>query len=62
MHKFKLKQAVIPARMEREGRDVYEVIRLMPELPNGEPQYRIQGRETKIERVVRESEIKPAFE
>ena len=62
MHKFKLKQAVVPVRTEREGRDVYEIIRLMPDLPNGEPQYRIQGRESKIERVVRESEIRPLFE
>lgn len=62
MHKFKLKQAVVPAHWGREGRDVYEIIRLLPELPNGEPQYRIQGRDTKIERVVRESEIRPLFE
>lgn len=62
MHKFKLKQAVIPARMEREGRDIYEIVRLLPELPNREPQCRIQGRDSKIERVVREGEIKAAFE
>ncbi len=62
MHKFKLKQAVVPARMEPEGRDIYEIVRLLPELPNGEPQYRIQGRESKTERVVREGEIKAAFE
>ena len=62
MHKFKLEQAVIPARMEREGRDIYEIVRLLPELPNGEPQYRIQGQDSKIERVVREGEIKAAFE
>ena len=34
----------------------------MPALPNGEMQYRIKGRESGVERVVRESEIKPLFE
>ncbi len=62
MHKFKLKQAVVPAPSERERPDVYEIVRLMPELPNWEPQYRIQGRDSKIERVVQEGEIKAAFE
>ncbi len=41
MHKFKRKQAVVPAPWERERPDVYEIVRLMPDLPNGEPQYRI---------------------
>ena len=62
MHKLKLKQAVIPAYAGRERHEVYEVVRLMPALPNGEVQYRIKGRETGIERLVRESEIKPLFE
>jgi hypothetical protein len=31
-------------------------------LPNREVQYRIRGRESGLERVVRESEIKPLFE
>ena len=62
MHKLKLKQAVVPARLGRERLEVYEIVRLMPELPNGEAQYRIKGRETGTERVVRETEIKPFFE
>ena len=41
MHKLKLKQAVVPAHSERERPDVYEIVRLMLDLPNGEPQYRI---------------------
>jgi hypothetical protein len=62
VHKFKLKQAVVPTHAAREPRDTYEIIRLMPELPNGEPQYRIRGRDSGIERVVHEAEIKPLFE
>jgi hypothetical protein len=62
MHKLKLKQAVVPARPGRERLEVYEIVRLMPELPNGEAQYRIKGRDTGTERVVRETEIKPFFE
>ena len=62
MHKLKLKQAVIPTHPGRERHEVYEVVRLLPALPNGEVQYRIKGRETGIERLVRESEIKPLFE
>ena len=46
----------------RERPEVYEIVRLMPELPNGEAQYRIKGRDTGTERVVRETEIKPFFE
>lgn len=62
MHKLKLKQTVVPAHSGREWPDIYEIVRLMPELPNGEPQYRIKGRKTGVEQVVREGEIKPLFE
>ncbi len=61
MHKLKLRQAVVPARASTERHEVYEIVRLLPELPNGEPHYRIQGRESGVERVVRESEIRPFF-
>ena len=40
MHKFKLKQALLPAHSGSEVRDTYEIVRLLPEAPNGEPQYR----------------------
>ena len=36
MHKLKLKQAVVPAHPGRERPDIYEIVRLMPELPNRE--------------------------
>jgi hypothetical protein len=61
MHKLKLNQAVVPAQAGRERHEVYEVVRLLPALPNGEMQYRIKGRESGVERMVRESEIKPLF-
>ena len=51
-----------PAYAGRERHEVYEVVRLLPALPNGEVQYRIKGRESGIERIVRESDIKPLFE
>ncbi len=53
---------MIPTFAGRERHEVYEVVRLLSALPNGEVQYRIKGRETGIERLVRESEIKPLFE
>jgi hypothetical protein len=35
----------------------YEVTRLMPELPSGEPQYRIKSTDDQTERVVREGQL-----
>ena len=55
-HKFKPKQTVTLAHGQRE---VYEIIRLMPETVSGEPQYRIKNVTTATERVVREAEIRP---
>ena len=62
MHKMKVQQAVIAAHDKSKRPEVYEVVRLMPALPNGEPQYRIKGRESGGERVVREGEIRALFE
>ena len=39
-HKFKTKQTVALAHGQRE---VYEIVRLMPETFSGEPQYRIKN-------------------
>ena len=55
-HKFKTKQTVALAHGQRE---VYEIVRLMPETVSGEPQYRIENVTTATERVVREAEIRP---
>jgi len=54
-HKFKTKQTVALAHGQRE---VYEIVRLMPETFSGEPQYRIKNVTTATERVVRETEIR----
>ena len=55
-HKFKAKQTVAL----REGqREVYEIVRLMPETVSGEPQYRVKSVATGTERVVREVDIRP---
>ena len=59
-HKFKIGQSVVPKFLNREPEDVYEVVSLMPELPNGDPQYRVRAASTGVERVVREFEIKAA--
>jgi hypothetical protein len=46
------------ARSRTDG--LHEVTRLLPELSDGEPQYRIKGCNGRPERVVRESELTPA--
>jgi hypothetical protein len=60
MHRFKVGQTVV-LRLEPQGRhDVFEVVRCLPELPEGEPRYRIRSRTNRGERIVREDEIRPA--
>jgi hypothetical protein len=59
-HKFKIGQSVVPTYSGIEQRDVYEIVRLMPELPNGERQYRVKAISSGTERIVREVEIRPA--
>jgi hypothetical protein len=58
-HKLKTGQSVILAS-RREVPAVYTIVRFLPELPNGEPQYRIKSVMDGTERVVREVEINPA--
>jgi hypothetical protein len=57
-HRFKTGQVVVRTQAERDGRDKHEIVRLLPQLPNGELQYRIKEVATGVERVVREAEIK----
>jgi len=54
-HKFKVGQSVALARGQRE---VYEIVRLMPETATGEPQYRLRSSATGTERVASESELR----
>lgn len=57
-HRFKVGDHVRIARSfpDRTGSSVYEIVRLMPESPNGEFHYRLRGPD-KIERAVAESEL-----
>jgi hypothetical protein len=60
-HKFKLKQSVALSQsvtLTQGQREVYEVVRLMPETVSGEPQYRVRSIATGNERVVREAELR----
>jgi hypothetical protein len=59
-HRFRIGQIVMLTATGREFPTVYTIVRLLPELPNGEPQYRIKSVTDGTERVVREVEIKRA--
>jgi hypothetical protein len=60
-HRYKVGQSVVPRFLTgAERQDVYAIIRCLPDLPEGEPLYRIRSTTKRAERVVRESEIKPA--
>ncbi len=64
-HRFKVGQSVVPAygQLDRSAdrSTIYDVVRLLPELPSGELQYQIKARTSGIQRVVREAEIKATF-
>jgi hypothetical protein len=57
-HRFKVGDQVRVSRAfpDRSGSNLYEVLRLMPESPNGERHYRLRGPD-KIERAVSESDL-----
>ena len=61
MHKFKLRQAVVPAHSGPEPKHTCEIVSLLPVKADDEPQYRIKERDSGIERIVSEREIKPLF-
>lgn len=60
-HRYRLRELVRFASVSRfvasDHREVFEVVRLLPEDGNGEPTYRIKS--SSSERAVRESEIAP---
>ena len=58
LHQFKPGQMARLRRAfpDRTGTGSYEILRLLPELPDGEPQYRVRGPD-KIERVVTEGQL-----
>lgn len=59
-HRFSLGQLVHSAAAHFADRTsgIYEVVRLMPETPNGEVGYRIKDTATGAQRAVGESEIR----
>ena len=60
-HRYKVGQSVVLTwEAGSEPRNVYEVIRCLPDLPDIEPLYRIRSTINRSERVVREGEIRPA--
>lgn len=63
-HKFTLGQLVHSAgtRFVHQADGVYEIVRLMPEAPNGELGYRIRHTTSGTQRAVGESEIRAAAE
>ena len=58
MHKYKLGRWVL-YQAPNARPDRYEIVKLLP-LGRGEPEYRIKNPREEHERVVRESELKPA--
>ncbi|HEX2137198.1 MAG TPA: hypothetical protein VHG30_15065 [Microvirga sp.] len=58
--RLKIGQAVVPAFSADRSR-IYDIVRLRPAPPRGEPAYEIRCRLTGSLRLVGELEIKPAF-
>jgi hypothetical protein len=58
-HRFRVRQAVALAKVYGV-REIFEVVRLLPEDPSGRPQYRLRAVIGGGERVAREDEIRPA--
>jgi hypothetical protein len=54
-HTFKIKQSVAVLHFPRE---VYTVIRLLPETASGEPQYRVKSAATGGERLALQHELR----
>jgi hypothetical protein len=58
-HKYKVGQSVMVVPPNMQSGQVYEIVRLMPETVQGDPQYRVKTANG-VERMVREQEIKAA--
>jgi hypothetical protein len=59
-HKFGIGPLVRPKERLLENTGTYEILRLLPTGPEGEPLYRIKAATGPIQRVVREADIVPA--
>lgn len=60
-HKLKVGQAIVQAFRGGDQSVTFQIVRLEPACPRGEPQYLIRCPLKGHRRVVRETEIAPAF-
>jgi hypothetical protein len=59
-HRFGIGQLVRPKERLLENSGIYEILRVLPSGPDGEPLYRIKAAIGPIQRVVREADLVPA--
>ncbi len=59
-HRFGIGQLVRPKEQLLENTGIYEILRLLPSGPDGEPLYRIKAATGPVQRVVREADLVPA--
>jgi hypothetical protein len=56
----RLGEGFLDGIIEERPEGVFEITRLMPELDDGEPQYRVKGADGQNDRLVPESRLVPA--
>jgi hypothetical protein len=59
-HRFGIGQLVRPKERLLENTGIYEILRVLPSGPDGEPLYRVKAATGPIQRVVREADLVPA--
>jgi hypothetical protein len=59
-HRFAIGQLVRPRERLLENTGIYEILRVLPSGPDGEPLYRVKAATAPIQRVMREADIVPA--
>ena len=59
-HKFQIGQLVRPREKLLENAGIYEILRQLPNGPDGEPIYRIKAASGPVQRIVREADLLPA--
>jgi hypothetical protein len=59
-HRYGIGQLVRPRERLLENTGIYEILRVLPSGPDGEPLYRIKAATGPIQRVVREADLVPA--
>ena len=58
--RFAIGQLVRPRERLHENTGIYEILRVLPSGPDGEPLYRIKAATGPVQRVVREADLVPA--